>query len=59
VARVGVRNIVVCYDVFFKHVQPYALKAATTHSCLDKLVNHYFTRGIKPKCDVILTVHRR
>jgi transposase InsO family protein len=50
VARGGVRYILVCYDVFSKHVKLYALKAATTRSCLNKLVNHYFTQVIKPKC---------
>jgi transposase InsO family protein len=50
VARGGVRDILVCYDVFSKHVKLYALKAATTRSCLNKLVDHYFTQVIKPKC---------
>ena len=52
VARGGVRYIFVLvrYDVFSKHVKLYALKAATTRSCLSKLVNHYFTKVIKPKC---------
>jgi len=36
--------------VFSKHVKLYALKAATTRSCLNKLLNHYFTQVIKPKC---------
>jgi len=38
------------YDVLSKHVKLYALKAATTCSCLNKLLNHYFTQVIKPKC---------
>ena len=50
VARGGVRYILVCYDVFSKHVKLYALKTATTRSCLNKLFNHYFTQVIKPKC---------
>jgi len=50
VARGGVKYILVCYDVFSKHVKLYALKAATTRSCLNKLVNHYFAQVIKPKC---------
>jgi len=50
VARGGVRYILVCYDVFSKHVKLYALKTATTCLCLNKLVNHYFTQVIKPKC---------
>jgi len=36
-ARGGVRYILVCYDVFFKHVKLYALKEAMTRSCLNKL----------------------
>ena len=39
-----------CYDVFSKHVKLYALRAATTRSCLNKLVAHYFTQVIKRKC---------
>ena len=50
VARGGVRYILVCYDVSSKHVKLYELKAATTRSCLNKLLNHYFTQVIKPKC---------
>ena len=50
VARGGIRYILVCYGVFFEHVKLYALKAATTRSCLNKLLNHYFTQVIKPKC---------
>ena len=50
VARGGVRYILVCRDVFSKHIKLYALKAAMTRSCLNKLVNHYFTQVIKPKC---------
>jgi len=50
VARGGVRYTLVCYDVFSKHVKLHALKAAATRSCLNKLVNHYFTQAIKPKC---------
>ena len=46
VARGGLRYILVCYDVFSKHVKLYALKAATTRSCMNKLVNHYFTRQL-------------
>jgi transposase InsO family protein len=39
----------VCLDVFSKHVKLYPLKAATTRSCLNKLINHYFLEAIKPK----------
>jgi hypothetical protein len=52
VARGGGRYILVCYDVFSKHVKLYALKAATTCSCLNKLLNYYFTQVIKPKCNL-------
>jgi len=38
----GVKYILVCYDVFSKHVKLYPLTAATTRSCLNKLINHYF-----------------
>ena len=31
--------ILVCYDVFSKHVKLYPFKAATTKSCLNKLIN--------------------
>jgi len=49
VAKGGVRYILVCYDVFSKHVKLYALKAARTRSCLNRLINHYFLQVIKPK----------
>jgi hypothetical protein len=49
-ARGGVKYILVCYDVFSKHIKLYALRAATTRACLNKLINHYFTQVIKPKC---------
>ena len=50
VARGGVRYILVCYDMFSKHVKLYTIKAATTRSRLNKSVNHYFTQVIRPKC---------
>jgi hypothetical protein len=53
--RGGVKNVLVCLEVFTKHVKLYPLKAATTRSCLSKLRNHYFQEVIKPK--VILSDH--
>ncbi|PNF35697.1 hypothetical protein B7P43_G17396 [Cryptotermes secundus] len=38
--RGGVKYILVCLDVFSKHVALYALKSATTKSCLNKLKSH-------------------
>lgn len=52
-SRSGVKYILVCYDMFSKHVKLYPLKAATTKSCLNKLINHYFLHVIKP--EVILS----
>ena len=49
-ARGGVTYMLVCYDVFSKYVKLYALKAATTRSCLNKIINYYFTQVIKSKC---------
>jgi transposase InsO family protein len=49
----GVKYILVCYDVFSKHVTLYPLRAATTRTCLNKLINHYFPHIIKP--EVILS----
>jgi len=40
--RGGVRYILVCFEVFSKYVKLYPLKTATTKSCLNKLINHYF-----------------
>ena len=47
--RGGVKYIFVCLDVFTKHVKLYALRAATTKSCLNRLVDHYFRDVIHPK----------
>ena len=41
VARGGVTYILVCHDVFSKHLKLYALKAATVRWCLNKLVSHF------------------
>jgi len=49
----GVKYVLVCYDVFSKHIKLYPLKAATTRACLNKLINHYFLHVIKP--EVILS----
>ena len=48
-SRRGVKYILVCYDVFSKHVKLYPLKAATTRACLNKLTNHYFLHVVKPE----------
>ena len=40
--RGGVRYILEYLEVFSKYVWLYTLKTATTKSCLNKLVNHYF-----------------
>jgi hypothetical protein len=37
------------YDVFSNFIKLFALKSATTKVCLNKLVNHYFVKVIKPK----------
>jgi hypothetical protein len=46
---VGVKYILVCYDIFSKHVKLYLPKAATMKACLNKLINIYFEEVIKPK----------
>jgi hypothetical protein len=51
----NVHYVLVCLDVFSKHVMLYPLKAATTKSCLNKLKSHYFTEINTPK--VILSDH--
>jgi len=48
-SRSGVKYILVCYDVFSKHVKLYPLKAATTTACLNTLINKYFGEVNKPK----------
>jgi transposase InsO family protein len=53
--RCGVKYLLVCLDVFSKHVTLYPLKAATTRSCLNKLRNHYFTKIMQP--ETILSDH--
>jgi transposase InsO family protein len=45
----GVRYILVCFEVFTKYVKLYPIKTATTKSCLNKLVNHYFVKVVKPQ----------
>jgi transposase InsO family protein len=46
--RGGVKHLLVCLDVFSKHVTLYPLKSATTRSCLNKLKTHYFPKVTKP-----------
>jgi hypothetical protein len=53
--RGGVRYILVCLDVFSKHIKLYALQEATTKACLSKLTTNYFPNVIKPSC--ILSDH--
>jgi hypothetical protein len=53
--RGNVRYLLVCLDVFSKHVMLYPLKSATTKSCLNKITSHYFREIIKP--EVILSDH--
>jgi transposase InsO family protein len=55
VGRGGVKYLLVCFEVFSKHVTLYPLKAATTKNCLDKLINNYFPNTMKPQ--IILTDH--
>ena len=45
--RGGVRYILVYFEVFSKYVKLYTLKTATTKSCLNKLINHYFLEVVK------------
>lgn len=48
-ARRGeVKYLLVCLEVFSKHVTLYSLKSATTKSCLNKLTNHYIKNMVKP-----------
>jgi hypothetical protein len=49
VGRSGVRYILVLLDVFWKHTKLYALKSATTRTCLNKILGHYVTQIIKPR----------
>jgi hypothetical protein len=48
--RESVRYILVCLDVFTKFVRLYALRTATTRTCLQKIVTHYLTDVTQPKC---------
>lgn len=48
-ARGGLRYVLVCLDVFSRHVKLYPLRAATTKACLNKLTGHYFTQVRRPK----------
>lgn len=46
--RGGVKYILVCLDLFSKHVKLYPIKSATTRACLNKLT-HYFRQVVQPK----------
>jgi hypothetical protein len=48
--RGGIRYILVCLDVFTRFVILYALKAATTRMCLQKITKHYVQEVTSPKC---------
>jgi transposase InsO family protein len=50
IGRGGVRYILVCLDVFTKYVKLYALKAATTRACLQKITTDYVKKVVRPKC---------
>jgi hypothetical protein len=47
--RGGVKYLLVCLDVFSKHVTLYTLKSATTKNCLNKLKSHYFSEVTTPQ----------
>jgi transposase InsO family protein len=53
--RGGIKYLLICLDVFSKHVTLYPLKTATTRSCLNKLRNHYFPNVLQPQ--TILSYH--
>jgi hypothetical protein len=53
--RGGVKYLLVCLDVFSKHVTLYALRSATTRGCIKKLKNDYFERFSQPQ--IILSDH--
>ncbi|PNF14204.1 hypothetical protein B7P43_G12568 [Cryptotermes secundus] len=53
--RGGVKYLLVCLEVFTKHVSLYPLKAATTKSCLRKITTCYIEQVIKPQA--ILSDH--
>lgn len=55
IGRGGVKYLLVCLEVFSKHVTLYPLKSANTRSCLNKLVKHYLTKVVQPQ--IILTDH--
>jgi hypothetical protein len=45
--RGGVKYLLVCLEVFSKHVTLYPLKAATIRGCLNKLRTHYFPKALQ------------
>jgi hypothetical protein len=53
--RGGVKYLLVCLEVFSKHVTLYPLKSATTKSCLNKLINDYVRNVVKP--ELVLSDH--
>jgi hypothetical protein len=46
--RGGVKYLLVCLEVFSRHVTLYPLRTATTRSCLIKLKTHYFPKVLQP-----------
>lgn len=48
--RGGIRYIFVCWDVFTKIFKLYALRAATTKTCLQKTTPHYIADVTRPTC---------
>jgi len=48
VGRGVVQHILVCLDVFSKHIKLYPLQAATTKACFNKVITDYFPHMIKP-----------
>ncbi|PNF28365.1 hypothetical protein B7P43_G17307 [Cryptotermes secundus] len=55
IGRGGCKYLLVCLEVFTRHVALYPLKTATTRSCLNKLTTQYFPKVIKP--EAILSDH--
>jgi hypothetical protein len=53
--RGGVKYLLVCLDVFSKHIRMYPLRSATTRACLKKITGDYVTNVRVPKC--ILSDH--
>jgi transposase InsO family protein len=47
--RKGVKHVLVCLDIFSKHVALYALKSVTSRDCLYKLKTQYFPEIATPE----------